>query len=144
MKTQFFSININTKKPLQFIDITKDVKNSVINSKIKNGLCCVYSKHTTSAIKINENEERLINDIENLLKSVVPEKSDYGHNTKTVDDRPNAHSHLRSLLLQQSETIPVENSELLLGGWQSIFFVELDGPRDNRKVIVEVLGEIDG
>jgi secondary thiamine-phosphate synthase enzyme len=58
-----------------------------------------------------------------------------------VDDRDNAHSHLLGLFLNASETIPVAGGELVMGGWQSIFFIELDGPRERREVRLQLLGE---
>ena len=140
MGAQFYNIDINTNEPLEFIDITEKIKNFVDKSKVKNGLCSVFSKHTTCAIKIGENEQNLLKDLETLFKSVIPENKDYKHNITNVDGRKNTHGHLRTMLLPQSETIPIKDSGLLLGNWQSIFFMEFDGPR-KRQIIVEVLGE---
>jgi secondary thiamine-phosphate synthase enzyme len=75
------------------------------------------------------------------LEQVVPRDGDYGHNRAAVDDRPNAHAHLLGLFMNASESVPILDGELLLGGWQSIFLVELDGPRDQRQITLHFLGE---
>ncbi|MCZ7397088.1 MAG: secondary thiamine-phosphate synthase enzyme YjbQ, partial [Candidatus Methanoperedens sp.] len=89
---------------------------------------------TTSSIIVNENERGLRTDILDMLKEIVPENKSYAHNS--IDN--NADSHLRAALLGMSETIPIEDGHLVLGTWQSIFFVELDGPRD-RSVNVTII-----
>jgi secondary thiamine-phosphate synthase enzyme len=63
------------------------------------------------------------------------------HNFNPVDGRLNAHSHLLGLFMNASETIPIAQGELLLGQWQSIFFIELDGPREERILRVQIAGE---
>jgi secondary thiamine-phosphate synthase enzyme len=76
-----------------------------------------------------------------FLKRLVPRDGDYLHNLAPVDDRDNAHSHLLGLFMNASETIPVTAGDLAMGGWQSIFFIELDGPREQRQVQLQLLGE---
>ncbi|MCG8375098.1 MAG: YjbQ family protein, partial [Chlorobiales bacterium] len=65
---------------------------------------------------------------------------DYKHNITSVDGRDNAHSHLMGLFMNSSETIPFESGKLLLGEWQSIFLVELDGPRPERSILMQISG----
>ncbi len=139
MKTFFDEICISTTKNYEIIDITDEVIELVGKSKIMDGLVTVFSAHTTGAIKINENEEKLMKDFDNMFEKLVPKNLNYEHNKCTIDNRPNAHSHLRSMLVNSSETIPYKNGKMLLGTWQTILFIELDGPR-NRKIIVEVIG----
>lgn len=64
---------------------------------------------------------------------------DYSYNHDLIDN--NASSHLKSLILSSSETVPVKNSKIDLGTWQSLFFIELDGPRRNRKIVLTLIGE---
>jgi len=90
--------------------------------------------HTTSGIIVNENKRGLRVDILDMLGSLVPEDRNYAHNS--LDN--NADTHLRAVLLGMSETVPVEGGHLVLGTWQSIFFVELDGPR-NRTINVKMI-----
>ena len=138
---------LQTTKPREFIDITPQVAAFVASSAIQNGCVVVYSKHTTGAIKVTENEPLLIQDMEDLLEKVAPRHNEYRHNdfkTRTVnmteDERPNGHAHCQHLLMSSSETIPIIDGELQFGRWQSVFFVELDGP-SRREVILQILGE---
>ena len=138
---------LQTTRSREFIDITPQVAALVAASAIKNGCVVVYSKHTTGAIKITENEPLLIRDMEELLEKVAPRHNEYRHNdfkTRTVNmtenERPNGHAHCQHLLMNTSETIPITDGELQFGRWQSVFFVELDGPSP-REVILQLLGE---
>lgn len=133
-------INFETKDPIVFIDLTAKVRDVCSKSGVRDGLVNVFTQHTTSAVKINERCDRLQGDMLEMLKSLVPKKN-YRHDEDTVDGRVNAKGHLMSLLMNTSETIPIVSGELLLGTWQSIFFVEFDGPRKTRSVVVKLVGE---
>ncbi|MCZ7372254.1 MAG: secondary thiamine-phosphate synthase enzyme YjbQ [Candidatus Methanoperedens sp.] len=128
------TMDIQTKTRIELIDITDRVRALVKESGIKDGICVISTRHTTSSIIVNENERGLRTDILDMLKEIVPENKSYAHNS--IDN--NADSHLRAALLGMSETIPIEDGHLVLGTWQSIFFVELDGPRD-RSVNVTII-----
>lgn len=140
MRNYFHEICINTSEPVQFVDITERVREALVASGISEGIATVFSKHTTCAVKINERCDRLQQDMRAHLENAVP-SDDYSHDEDTVDDRPNGRGHLMSLMLGVSETIPVNDGRLTLGGWQSVFFIELDGPRTERRVFVKILGE---
>ena len=127
-------MDIQTKTRIELIDMTDPVRAAVKESGIKDGICLISTRHTTASIIVNENERGLRKDILDLLEELVPENKNYAHNS--IDN--NADSHLRAVLLGMSQTIPVEDGHLVLGTWQSIFFVELDGPR-NRTVNVTVI-----
>lgn len=131
------TIEINTNSSLQILDITNEIQNILKLNKVNNGIINIFTKHSTSAIVINENERGLLNDFENLLKTLIPQVQSYEHNR--IDN--NADAHLRSFFLSSSETVPIYNGKLDLGTWQSIFFVELDGPRNNRKINLSILVE---
>lgn len=128
-------MDIQTTTRTELIDITDRVRAIVKESGIKDGICVVSTRHTTSGITVNENERGLRNDILEMLETLVPENKNYAHNQ--IDN--NADAHLRAVLLGNSTTIPLEDGHLVLGTWQSIFFVELDGPR-NRSVNVKIIG----
>jgi len=127
-------MDIQTKTRTELIDITDRVRVLVKESGIKDGICVITTPHTTCGIIINENERGLRADILDMLESLVSENKKYTHNS--IDD--NAEAHLRAVLLGMSETIPIEDEHLVLGTWQSIFLVELDGPR-NRTVYVKII-----
>lgn len=138
--------SVTTERAPQFIDITDEVQKKVEESGVQDGIVTVFCRHTTAAIRINENEPLLLLDMEEFLKRVAPRDLYYRHNdfsirthNMTEDECPNAHAHCQHLLLGASETIPVEDGKLLLGRWQRIFLVELDRPRE-REVYVQVLG----
>ena len=137
------SLKINTSSSFQIIDISSDIV-AILNqinkeeiNKITNGMVNIFTKHSTSAICVNENEKGLLADLEKVLKDLVKENDNYRHDF--IDN--NAASHLRAFLLGSSETIPIVDGRLGLGTWQSIFFIELDGPRTNRTVELTFIGE---
>jgi secondary thiamine-phosphate synthase enzyme len=127
-------MDIQTTTQTELIDITDRVRAVVGESGIKDGICVISTRHSTGSIIINENERGLRNDILEMLENLVPENKSYAHNQ--IDN--NAHAHLRAVLLGMSETVPVEDGHPVLGTWQSIFFVELDGPR-NRTVNIKIM-----
>lgn len=129
------TISIKTSKSTEFIDITGEVERVVEKSGVDEGTANVFTRHTTSAIIINEDESGLLGDYKDLLDSLVPKGRGYAHDR--IDD--NAHAHLRSILLGPNKSIPISGGRLQLGTWQRIFFVELDGPR-TRSVLVQVVG----
>ena len=147
MKTKSFCKRVKTNCAPEFIDITEWVSECVTKSNISNGFAVVYSKHTTAAVKINENEPLLLDDMASFLEKIFPKHHNYQHNNfeiRTVNmnenESPNGHAHLQHLLLGTSETVPVMDGAMQFGTYQSIFFIELDHPRP-REVMVQVVGE---
>jgi secondary thiamine-phosphate synthase enzyme len=130
-------IELNTKKEVEVIDITSNVEKAVKESSIEQGICLIYTLHTTTGIVVNEAEPGLIQDMTRLMASLVPESAGYLHDR---NNGGNAHAHLRAMLLGNSAVIPVEDKRLVLGTWQRILFVELDGPR-RRRVCVKLIKE---
>ncbi len=141
MKIKTLTLNLNTTQPIEIIDITKQVKSFVENSSIKNGLLSINSMHTTMAVIVNEWCEHLREDILSFFEKLAPAHEDYKHNQHSLDGRPNAHSHLLSAILSSNQGLVLAEGRLLLGEWQSIFAIELDGSRPLRKVILTLLGE---
>lgn len=129
-----------TTAPIEFIDLTEAVRAWVRQSGIRDGLLTVTSPHTTARITRNEREAELQRDMAGFLRRLAPADGAYGHNAAPVDDRLNAHAHLLGLFMPASETIPVADGELVLGTWQALFFVELDGPRERREVHLHLMG----
>jgi secondary thiamine-phosphate synthase enzyme len=140
MLSRIDHIELATTAPIEIIDITTAVRERLAASGLRDGVLTLISRHTTARVNLNEREERLQHDMVTFLKRLVPRDGDYGHNIAPVDDRDNAHAHLLGLFANASESIPVAGGELLLGEWQSVFFVELDGPRPQRQVTIQLLG----
>lgn len=99
------SLIVPTKRSPQFIDITAEVQRKVAESGVQEGLALLFCRHTTAAVRINENEPLLIHDMEEFLKRVAPRDLYYRHNdfgirtdNMTEDECPNAHAHCQHLL----------------------------------------------
>ena len=139
MKIINLDLTLNTK-PKSLIDITFDVSQHVQNSKILNGLCSLYIKHTSASLIIQENADpAVLKDIESFFSRIAPEdESLYEHNSEGPDDMP---AHIRSLLTNTSLSIPIINSKLVLGTWQGIYLYEHRNHDYVRKVIVNIMGE---
>ncbi len=139
-----------THQPIQFLDITDAVTELVRVSGLREGVANVFSRHTTAAVCIQEDEPLLLEDLRDFLHRTAPAGVHYRHNdfrVRTVhmhdDESPNGHAHCQQMMLGTSESVPVADGELLLGSWQRIFLVELDGPRAEREVVLQVLGTAD-
>lgn len=136
------TFTVATEERLQFMDLTKRVRDLLQRYEIKQGLLTLNSLHTTTALFINEWQEALLHDIQFLLDRLINEHDGYRHNDPHFSDcdRSNADSHLRSLLLGRQLSIPVVDGEMSLGTFESIIFAELDGPRE-RQIQLQVLAE---
>ncbi|MBZ4219198.1 MAG: secondary thiamine-phosphate synthase enzyme YjbQ [Chlorobium sp.] len=134
------TIKAKTTRPIEIIDITAEVSAALLSSGLERGQVTVISRHTTAFININEKEERLLEDMETWLKRFVPKDGNYQHNLNPIDGRHNAHSHILGLFMNSSETIPFAERKMLLGEWQSLFFIELDGPREERSILLQISG----
>ena len=134
MTIKSYSLKIDTSKNFEIIDITSKI-NELID--VEEGIISIFSRHSTSAIVVNENESGLLRDLEFTLDNLITDKYSYDHDR--IDN--NARSHLKSLLLSSSECLPIKNGRLGLGTWQSVFFIELDGPRHGRTISLTIIGE---
>ncbi|WP_423745049.1 secondary thiamine-phosphate synthase enzyme YjbQ (plasmid) [Haladaptatus sp. SPP-AMP-3] len=119
---------VTTSKRVDIVDITDRVAEHAPEAA---DTCTVFVPHTTAGVIVNEDERRLRSDFKTLLSRLVPRGDDYAHDQ--LDG--NADAHLRSVLLGEHVTVPVEDGELALGTWQSILFVDCDGPRTRRIVV---------
>jgi secondary thiamine-phosphate synthase enzyme len=138
-------LEIQTEPGICIRNITPQIVKILEATAFKTGQVLVFSRHTTTALAINENEERLLEDVKRYLGKLAPESEKYLHNDLHLRDVPpdepmNAHSHLMAMTLSTSEVIPVVDGQLALGTWQSVLFFELDGSR-KRTVFVQITGE---
>ena len=127
------TLNIKTNKNFEIVNITSQVDAAVKKSGVKEGNLIIFTPHTTTAITVNEDEPRLVKDILRKLSDIVPKGEGYSHDS--IDS--NAHSHILASIIGCSVALPIIDGRAALGTWQSILFIELDGPRD-RRVVVQV------
>jgi secondary thiamine-phosphate synthase enzyme len=127
-------LSFPTSHKTQMMDITKEVEELVITSGVKNGICVVFTPHTTTSVFLFENQDPALRiDLLNALNRVAPTDEAYFHKGE------NAAAHLKSSRMGNSVTIPLENAKLVLGKWQGIFFAEFDGPRQEREVFIKII-----
>jgi secondary thiamine-phosphate synthase enzyme len=124
-------IEISTRSKYEVVDITRRVAAVVAESGVEEGLCTVFVPHATAAVVINENDDlKICDDLLDALNRLIPEGI-WRHDR--VDN--NGAAHIKAAILGPSETVPVRSGRLLLGTWQAIMVVDLDGPR-TRTVVV--------
>ena len=146
MLNYYQKLKVSTAKTFSTCDVTENIRALVRESGVLEGMITVTSLHTTCALSVNENEERLFDDIRNFFLTLVAPEASYKHNDLHLrvnippDEPENAHSHLIAMLLGNSEVLVIHNSELIIGRYQSILLLEMDGPRV-RTLAVQILGK---
>ncbi len=127
------TLSISTERRSEFVDITDEVQRMITSSGVKDGICHVYTTHTTAGIVINEHADTdVVRDINKMLDKLVPWIDGYDH------AEGNSAAHIKASLTGTSQTIFIEKGKLKLGTWQGIFFAEFDGPR-KREVLVKII-----
>ena len=130
----YTTVNIETGSSQQLVDITSQVRSAIRSSGVRDGICVVFSMHTTAGITVNENADPDVRtDIIAGMERAFPERVDYRH------AEGNSHSHLRTSCVGPSVSLIVSDGEPLLGTWQGIYLCEFDGPR-RRTVAIKVCG----
>jgi secondary thiamine-phosphate synthase enzyme len=131
--SSYQTIEVKTTRDVEFIDITQQVRDIVRASKCTSGILLLYTPHTTAGVTINENADPAVpHDIGEFFRHRVPAQDYFRHG------EGNSPAHILSSLVGASETLIVNNSELILGSWQGIFFCEFDGPRQ-RRVFLKII-----
>ncbi|MDR2803073.1 MAG: secondary thiamine-phosphate synthase enzyme YjbQ [Treponema sp.] len=132
--TKLSTFTLQTRSRNEWINITAQAQKAVASSGVNEGICVVFTPHTTAAITINENADPDVpRDMLTALNAVSPDRADFRH------AEGNSAAHAKTSLVGPSITIIVSGGCLLLGTWQGIWFTEFDGPRE-RSVHVRVLG----
>jgi secondary thiamine-phosphate synthase enzyme len=130
-------LTISTAAHMQLVDITAEVEKNIRNLSISSGILYLFNPHTTAGLTINEGADPdVCRDIIKGLEHIVPRNLDYRHM------EGNSPSHLMAMLCGSSLTVFIENSRLVLGTWQKIYFCEFDGPRTrfvNWKIIPDTI-----
>lgn len=137
-------LSVVTPAGISLHNLTAQIQATVTQAGIQQGQVLVFSQHTTTALAINEDEERLWVDIQAYLRKLAPEDQPYLHNDLHLrvvppDEPMNAHSHLMAITLSSSEVVPIIDGKLGLGTYQSILLLDLDGPR-TRQVLLQISG----
>jgi len=133
------TIALETRAGVQALDITERVREAIAASGVRDGLACVFTPSSTSAILANEFEPGLMTtDVPAALERLVP-AGGYAHDARWGD--ANGHSHVRATFLGPSLTVPVVDGAPALGPWQQIVFLELDTKPRRREVLVQVVGD---
>jgi secondary thiamine-phosphate synthase enzyme len=128
-------IKLNTHSRVEFIDVTKQVRDIITASGVDTGVCHVYVPHTTAAVLINEHADPdVTEDIGAQLETMAPQHGRYRHG------EGNSPAHIKASLIGTSKTVYIEYGEPALGTWQGIFFCEFDGPR-SRTLWVKIIAE---
>ena len=128
------TITVKSSKREEMIEITSQVENFLRESESKEGVCVLFTQHTTCGLTINENADPDVkSDVLLFLKNTIPQFYEgFRHNEENSD------AHIKSSLFGVSLTVPFENGKLLLGRWQGIYLCEFDGARE-RKVLIKIL-----
>ena len=126
-------LQVNTTELKQIVDVTDQVQGVIRQAKLKEGLCMVFVTHTTAAITTGEIGEGTEQDFLQIVEQMIP-RIQFRH----AHDPSHAWSHMASSILGPSLTIPVSGGKLVLGTWQSVMLVELDGPRERNVYITLV------
>jgi secondary thiamine-phosphate synthase enzyme len=132
------SFTLRTARHREFIDVTRQVEASLESSRVHDGICVVYSPHTTAGITINENADPDVTaDLLDAYAQMLGDENRFRH------AEGNSGGHTLTSLVGPSVTIPIERGRLALGRWQAVYLCEFDGPRE-RTVQVQVLGDRGG
>lgn len=138
-------IELETAPGISIYNLTPEITDLLTTTELKTGQVLIASQHTTTAVTLNEYEDRLLEDIKIQFQRLFPPDQPYLHNDLHLrvvppDEPKNAHAHLIAMMFNQTEVVPVSDGKLVLGTWQSILFLDLDGPR-HRTIFVQLMGE---
>ncbi len=118
-------LKVKTERLKQVVDLTDRLNGLLAEHVMAEGLCCVFVTHTTACLTTGEVGEGTEKDLLDIVEQMIPKIAfRHGH------DPSHAWSHMASSILGPSLTIPVRDGALMLGTWQSVLLIELDGPRE--------------
>lgn len=137
MKSYTEYLWFKTESKRAYVNITPQVEDVLVKSKIKEGMVLVSAMHITAGVYVNDDESGLIEDIDEWLEKLAPFRLDYRHH-RTGES--NGDAHLKSLLVHHEVIVPVTDGKLDFGPWQQVYYAEFDGQR-RKRVIVKVMGE---
>jgi len=133
------TLRITARGNADIQDITAQIAECVKETRLQNGIVCVFCPSSTSALTTIEFENGCLSDLRRVFDEIVPPEKTYQHNARWGDG--NGHSHVRAALLGVSLTIPFVKTHLTLGTWQQVIFVDFDNRPRQRELVVQILGE---
>lgn len=145
---QTIQLKIDTKNRSECIDVTPMIAQWIETIGATNGIVLVRTLHTTTAIVVNEHEAGFLDDLLGRVRRLVPEDGQYVHDDFSrrpgvgADERVNGFAHVQASLLGSQILVPVRDGKLALGRWQSVIFVELDGPRNARTIECSLIASL--
>ena len=137
MKSYREELWFETKTRRAYINITPHVEAVVRKSGVREGLVLVNAMHITASVYINDDESGLLQDYDEFLERLVPQKAEYRHNDTGED---NADAHIKRQIMGREVVCAITNGKLDFGPWEQIFYGEFDGRRPKR-VLVKIIGE---
>ena len=139
MKSFHKELWLDIPKRMEFINITRDVEETIYESCIEEGLCLVNAMHITASVFINDDESGLHRDYKKWLEELAPHEplSRYDHNLTGED---NGDAHHKRQIMGREVVIAITKGELHFGTWEQIFYGEFDGGR-RKRVLVKIIGE---
>ncbi len=137
MKSHTEYLWFNTPTQRDYVNMTPQVAEAVVQSGVQEGMVLVSAMHITAGVYVNDAEPGLIQDIDDWLEELAPFDPDYRHHRT---GETNGDAHLKSLLIHHEVIVPITQGQLDLGPWQQIYYAEFDGRR-RKRVIIKVMGE---
>lgn len=130
-------LELRTSRARELLDITELAQGEVSRSGVREGTCALYAQGATAALMVQENDDpNIAEDVLECLDRLVP-AGRWRHDR--VDD--NGAAHIQAGLVGPGEVIPIREGRLALSTWQNVFLCDFDGPRNNRRVLVTIMGE---
>ena len=137
MKAYTEYLTLNTKKKIEFVNITSRVEEAIRKSGAEDGLCLVNAMHITASVFINDEEGGLKSDFKKWLEGLAPKDIDrYQHNLTGED---NAYAHLWRTIMGREVVVAITRGRLDFGPWEQIFYGEFDGCRSKR-LLIKIIG----
>lgn len=129
-----FEHQIATKGPQQMSKVTNMVREDIQKSQVEHGIAVIFSPHTTAGFTVNENADPdVVHDMLYGMEKAIPTRADYYKHAEG-----NSHAHIKTSFVGPSQTLIINNGQLILGIWQDLYFCDFDGPR-NRKFYVKII-----
>jgi secondary thiamine-phosphate synthase enzyme len=141
MKIFTKSLEFSTKGNNDIVNITYDVEEKLSEIKLEEGNVLIFVPGSTAAITTMEYEPGQVQDLKEVFDKLISRDKSYAHNHSLAGSDGNAHSHLRASLFKADLTVPFQDSELLLGTWQQIVFLDFDIYPRKRKVMLQFIGQ---